>query len=168
MQDEIAAVIAEEIRTTVVNAFQPYGQGFVDAATMLAWADRLSAASSSPGETRYRPESIGASHDDRSQPIGGPIPLNEAQEQAAREWAADGRLWTTQDTVEVNLRTFGRVVLKASASPHGPSSGEGCVCTVDDGLVREWVQKAREIAKSKGFELPPLPAPPQESSREET
>jgi hypothetical protein len=46
------------------------------------------------------------------QPIGGPIPLNAEQKQAAKEWAADDRLWTTQETVEFNLRTFARVILK--------------------------------------------------------
>jgi hypothetical protein len=46
--------------------------------------------------------------------IRGPIPLNEAQEQAAKDWAADDRLWTTQETVEFNLRTFARVILKAA------------------------------------------------------
>ncbi len=44
---------------------------------------------------------------------GGPIPLNAAQQQAVKEWAADDRLWTTQETVEMNLRTFARVVLRA-------------------------------------------------------
>jgi hypothetical protein len=39
----------------------------------------------------------------------------------------------------------------------------GCVCTIDDGLVREWVQKARAVAKMKGFTVPPLPAPPASS-----
>ncbi len=48
---------------------------------------------------------------------GGPIPLNEAQERAAKEWAADDRLWTTQETVETNLRTFARVILKALSEP---------------------------------------------------
>ena len=55
----------------------------------------------------------------RSQPVAdpaadrlAPIPLNAAQENAAKEWAADDRLWTTQETVEFNLRTFARVILK--------------------------------------------------------
>ena len=48
-----------------------------------------------------------------------PIPLNAAQEQAAKNWAADDRLWTTQETVEVNLRTFARVILK-EATPTAP------------------------------------------------
>lgn len=28
---------------------------------------------------------------------------------------------------------------------------QGCVCTVDDGLVQEWVSKARVVARGKGF-----------------
>lgn len=28
-----------------------------------------------------------------------------------------------------------------------------CVCTVEDGLVQEWVSKAREVAKAKSFEV---------------
>lgn len=45
---------------------------------------------------------------------GGPIYLNDRQERAVREWAADDRLWTTQQTVETNLRTFARVILRDS------------------------------------------------------
>jgi hypothetical protein len=41
-----------------------------------------------------------------------PIPLNEAQRDAATAWAADDRLWTTQETVEANLLTFARVILR--------------------------------------------------------
>lgn len=41
-----------------------------------------------------------------------PIPLNAAQERAVQEWAADDRLWTTQETVEFNLRVFARVILR--------------------------------------------------------
>ena len=40
--------------------------------------------------------------------------------------------------------------LQAQASP--------CVCTIDDGLVREWVQKARAVAKSKGYDLASAPS----------
>jgi hypothetical protein len=29
-----------------------------------------------------------------------------------------------------------------------------CVCEVEDGLVQEWVSKAREVAKSKGYDVP--------------
>jgi hypothetical protein len=35
-------------------------------------------------------------------PYGGPILLDDAQEQACKQWAADDRLWTTQETVEFN------------------------------------------------------------------
>jgi hypothetical protein len=40
-----------------------------------------------------------------------------------------------------------------------PASSEGahgqCVCTVDDGLVQEWISKARAVARAKGFETTP-------------
>ena len=42
----------------------------------------------------------------------GPIHLNEAQRYAAKVWAADDRLWTTQETVEFNLLSFARVILR--------------------------------------------------------
>lgn len=41
------------------------------------------------------------------------IELNDAQERVIKEWAANDRLWTTQETVEVNLRTFACLILKA-------------------------------------------------------
>jgi len=40
-----------------------------------------------------------------------PIPLTDAQESSVKEWAADDRLWTTQETVEFNLRTFARTIM---------------------------------------------------------
>jgi hypothetical protein len=49
-----------------------------------------------------------------AKPLGDPTALNEAQQAAVKEWAADDRLWTTQETVEFNLRTFARVVLKST------------------------------------------------------
>jgi hypothetical protein len=45
--------------------------------------------------------------------MGGPIPLNAEQLKAITLWAADDRLWTTQETVEFNLQTFARVILEA-------------------------------------------------------
>lgn len=42
------------------------------------------------------------------------LPLSDAQEQAVKDWAADDRLWMTQDTVEFNLRIFARVILRDS------------------------------------------------------
>jgi hypothetical protein len=49
----------------------------------------------------------------------GLIPLNAKQKEEAKVWAADDRLWTTQETVEINLLTFARVILKhgLAASP---------------------------------------------------
>jgi len=41
----------------------------------------------------------------------GLVRLTASQEKAAKDWAADDRLWTTQETVEINLRTFARVIL---------------------------------------------------------
>jgi hypothetical protein len=46
-----------------------------------------------------------------------PIPLSDAQERAIKAWAADDRLWTTQETVEFNLRVFAREILKLHAVP---------------------------------------------------
>jgi hypothetical protein len=41
-------------------------------------------------------------------------PLNDAQRQAAKEWAADDGLWTTQETVESSLVLFARAILAYS------------------------------------------------------
>jgi hypothetical protein len=49
--------------------------------------------------------------DDQGLAARFPIPLNEAQQQAIKDWAADDRLWTTQDTVVINLTTFACVIL---------------------------------------------------------
>jgi hypothetical protein len=47
-----------------------------------------------------------------------PIALNAAQEHDIKRWAADDRLWTTQETVEFNLRTVARKILaSAEAAP---------------------------------------------------
>lgn len=58
------------------------------------------------------------------------------------------------------IRFIDRADPLASASLRQPLE---CVCCVDDGLVQEWVSKARAVAKSKGYlvaslrrEIPPL------------
>ncbi len=51
-----------------------------------------------------------------------PIPLNAEQEQAAKDWAADDRLWTTQETVEFNLRTFARKILALASLREPPQA----------------------------------------------
>lgn len=40
------------------------------------------------------------------------ISLNQKQLASCDEWAADDRLWTTQETVAFNLKTFARVILR--------------------------------------------------------
>lgn len=90
---------AEATRSLAVNSFD---QGRVSQSDKCA--DELDAA-------------LAALVPTQEQETGGPIPLNAAQEQAVKEWAADDRLWTTQDTVEVNLRTFARVILRHSDRP---------------------------------------------------
>lgn len=42
-----------------------------------------------------------------------PIRLNLEQQELVDQWAKDDRLWTTEDTVNFNLRTFARAILKA-------------------------------------------------------
>ena len=51
-----------------------------------------------------------------------PIPLNEKQESAVKDWAADDRLWNNQPDREFNLRTFTRVIL-SQATEH-PLTGD--------------------------------------------
>ena len=92
------------------------GWGLADAADELDEALAAQQAQElSDGGSLNGPSRLGAS---QNTDTGGeirqasPIPLSAAHEQAAKEWAADDRLWTTQDTVEFNLRAFARVILK--------------------------------------------------------
>lgn len=41
-----------------------------------------------------------------------PIRLTEADDLIIKKWAEHDQLWTTRETVEFNLRTFARVILK--------------------------------------------------------
>lgn len=50
-----------------------------------------------------------------------PIQLNHNQETLCRQWAADDRLWTTQETVEFNLKTFARSILVAGEARTQPA-----------------------------------------------
>lgn len=74
------------------------------------------AALTAQGETD-RSQPIANTDPYRSEPIGGPIPLNVTQAEAVKAWAADDRLWTTQETVEFNLKAFARKVLAAQGRP---------------------------------------------------
>lgn len=80
-----------------------------DLEDLLACPDELDALVRATPEDRLQP--IAESSADRSRPIY-PIPLNAEQTDAVTLWAADDRLWTTQETVEINLRTFARTILK--------------------------------------------------------
>jgi hypothetical protein len=57
--------------------------------------------------------------------LKSPIPLDAEQEQAIKQWAADDRLWMTQETVEFNLRTFARVILRRHAADVSESNFAG-------------------------------------------
>jgi hypothetical protein len=54
-----------------------------------------------------------------------PIALSREQEAEIKQWAADDRLWTTQETVEFNLRTFARAMIHAARSPMEGLAVEG-------------------------------------------
>jgi hypothetical protein len=59
------------------------------------------------------------------------------------------RIWMTcADELDALLTPSPPVA--AERASRGEAS-EGCVCTVPDGLVREWVSKARAVAKAKGY-----------------
>jgi hypothetical protein len=101
MQDEIAAVV-QELRMYVDT--QPHASV---TRRIAAWADRLSAASSSPGETRdVNAELLAA--------------LKDVVGDAAGE--ACDPLWIVRAEV---ISRGAIAIAKATASPHGPSSGEG-------------------------------------------
>jgi recombinational DNA repair protein (RecF pathway) len=50
-----------------------------------------------------------------------PIELNATQESLVKLWASDDRLWTTQETVEFNLRVFARNIIKWDTEERKPS-----------------------------------------------
>lgn len=69
-----------------------------------------------------------------------PIELNPTQEQLAKLWASDDRLWTTQEVVEINLRVFARNILKCD-------TGQQCPPPDDIAQAREEALKDSVIAK---------------------
>jgi hypothetical protein len=226
MQDEIAAVV-QEMRHMAIVAGQASIEGPVTAESELsarfaercsAWADRLSAASSSPGEPTMTVRVIrdGKAEDvtfQRTLP-DPPCPLcgSSSSPGETRETVNTELLEALKCLVSLyvdpcpydantTLAAARAAISKAEASPHGPSSGEGwqpgMFCgTPDscrtDGCPAEgrcnqpvpqphyWTPdetKNRCIVCGDGpwgrhrFQVQPdtpLPAPPQESSREET
>ena len=77
------------------------------AEALTVCSDELAAVLAAEVPALNRLEPIDLVHSDRS----GPISLNESQEREIVSWAADDRLWTTQETVEFNLRVFARRIL---------------------------------------------------------
>lgn len=62
--------------------------------------------------------------------------------------------------------TYGMNTLTWESAPEPPT--QRCdLCSIDDGLVREWVSKARAVAKSKGL-LGAAPEPPPSEARDTT
>jgi hypothetical protein len=101
MQDEIAAVV-QEMRMYVDT--QPHASVTRRIAT---WADRLSAASSSPGETQQLWSDI------------------EAEAFDALVARAHSSASVNEQARRLTKNILAHVSKQAPASPHGPSSGEG-------------------------------------------
>ena len=104
--DELVIAAYEKIRK--ISCFVP-GKIWIEAKEAAGFGEAIKPKNQAP-----------------SQPAGerSPIPLNTVQDSAIKEWSADDRLWTTQETVEFNLRTFARVILAArSSSPEGEPQG---------------------------------------------
>jgi hypothetical protein len=49
------------------------------------------------------------------------------------------------------IATLREVEAALAAQEASPQPDLACVCQCDDGLVREWVMKARDVARSKGY-----------------
>lgn len=84
-----------------------------------------------------------------------PIPLNTEQEKAAKQWAADDQLWTTQETVEFNLRTFARVILSSSPAGHPPAPQEApmwSATTLDYDALDPGIRETVRLLNAAGFE----------------
>jgi hypothetical protein len=83
-----------------------------------------------------------------------PIPLNALQLKAIKEWSADDRLWTTQETVEFNLQTLARKILLqqtmnefSTLRPQHTHSGSDLIWS---GMANECpICLAKELAEAK-------------------
>ena len=79
-----------------------------------------------------------------------PLPLSADQEHAVKHWAADDRLWTTPETVEFNLRTFARVILKYSLV------GAAVTPLLDDPRVQAGHGATDEARRERALVIAPL------------
>lgn len=91
-----------------------------------------------------------------SDPSADPV-LPQAVEELIAQEEVQAQHYGWDYDVRAGLR---RVAKRALEQGRAQAPAPACVCTVDDGLVREWVQKARAAALLKGFDLPSLPAAP--------
>jgi hypothetical protein len=71
---------------------------------------------------------------------------------------ADNRIHERHRTIKETAYWCSQWRLLAEAladhlADHAAPAVAQCVCRVDDGLVQEWVAKARAVARSKGFEV---------------
>jgi len=93
------------------------------------------------------------------------IMLNDQQESAANRWAADDRLWTTEDTVRFNLRTFARVILKHADESfrvaHARKQGAA------DGFQNGWHAALTRISEGDSVETLRELVPPSVKTEEE-
>jgi hypothetical protein len=102
-----------------------------------------------------------APHVEQERQEDGPLPFTPEMAKAAYEWAADDRLWTTQDTVEFNLRTFARVILKlyrpqpVAGSQLDRSQPVKCADYAPAGYAGHW----REWHRGHGCNLDPSASP---------
>ena len=60
------------------------------------------------------------------------------------------------------LHKLARQVFEAGAAQERARHAS-CVCCIEDGLVQEWVSKARAVAKSKGYTVAARTPPPPEA-----
>jgi hypothetical protein len=116
----------------------------------IEMADELDALLSSPVSPqtpqKHRLEPISTSADNRPSPIIPQIPLDDAaQEQIAKQWAADDRLWTTQETVAFNLRVFARAIIASK-----PAASEDCIQTSDAAMTLHYYGRPLTVKVENG------------------
>jgi NTP pyrophosphatase (non-canonical NTP hydrolase) len=88
------------------------------------------------------------------------VMLSEPAEKLTKLWAADDRLWTTQETVEFNLRTFARAILASESVSVGesPAPENDCKCEDCTGLQDLVTRNTPCTYDSERVAAPPEPA----------
>lgn len=93
----------------------------------------------------------------RQQQAAYPIPLSPEQEITVKEWAASSGMWGSQEAVEINLRTFARMVLKSTIEQCGeehaigsqPRSCFACLDTICESLLE--VARIEQELQMRGY-----------------